>query len=119
MAEALTLFEKEAIRISLARMFREEGHFSICTVKDCVALAGVVPPQRTMKALETLHCVSWSAMSKAMREETAAVVLGLFDHAGFDLPSLDQSFLADPVAVGQVRSGFFARLLKPISDVPS
>lgn len=106
----LTLFEKEAIRLALVRMFKSEGYFNICTVRDMVKLAGVIPPQRTMDALGTLHCVSWGDMSQAMRDETAKTVMGLFDHAGFDLPTLDTSFLATPDQP-QIRSGFFARML--------
>lgn len=108
----LTTFEKEAIRLALVRMFRAGGHFDICVVRDMCSLAGVIPPQRTMDALHTLHCVNWSEMTPAMRDETAKVVLGLFDHAGFDLPTLAESFFPAPPDKPVIRaSGFLARLL--------
>lgn len=109
----LTPFEKECIRTGLQHLFRPGGFFSICELEVMLRLAGAIPPQRTMDALRSIHCVSWSAMTAQMRQATAQEVLGLFEHNGFDLPALDKTFLPPPEKTEQpkVEGGFLSRLL--------
>ena len=109
----LTTFEREAIRLALVKMFGADGHFSICTIDDCCKLAGVTVPDRTYSALRALHCVHWSTMTPAMKQEVANTVLGLFALPTTDLSALHRSFL-EPVRVVESdapKRNVFRRLL--------
>lgn len=105
----LTPFEKEALRVGLLKMFRPDGHFSICDMDAMARLARVSIPQRTRDALQVLHCVSWSAMSASMRQATAQTILSIFEEPPLDLPSLDKSFMLDATPVAS--AGFFKRIM--------
>lgn len=88
MARDLTPFERAAIRLALLKMF-SGPHFSICTVRDCLKLAGLHPDAQALDALSVLHCVEWSAMLPPMRQAVADTVLALFATPGLDLGALD------------------------------
>ncbi|HEY9467621.1 MAG TPA: hypothetical protein VIR54_31225 [Vicinamibacterales bacterium] len=89
----LSAFQKEALRLALGRMFRPNGWFDICTVDNCLKLAGAIPSTADYNAMRVLHCVNFSDMTPEMRRAVADATLALFDAPGFDLPQLDRSFL--------------------------
>ena len=80
-------FQKQAITIALREMF-EGSHFSICTVDQCIKVAGVIPPAADYAALSALHCVHWNKMPADFRQQVFVKTLELFTHAGFPLEQI-------------------------------
>lgn len=108
----LSAFEKEAIRLSLVRMFRPSGWFDICTIDTAARLIGIVIPRNTYEALRLLHCVHWNEMSQEMRQETAKTVLSIFEQpVAFDLQALGESFFPkQPQIEGEKKQGLLKRI---------
>lgn len=101
-------FQAEAIRIALKKMFRPDAYFDICTVKECLKVAGIAAPEDEMSALKVLHCVSYSEMTPEMARQVIARTLALFS-----MPETDLQELAHPLIGGDpgVSVGLFRRLL--------
>lgn len=83
----MTEFEKQAVLISIKNMFMG-GHFSICTVDKCLAITGCIPPRADYNALNAVHCVNFSDMPKAFRDQLFVKTLELFNHSGFPLEEI-------------------------------
>lgn len=54
-----TEFQKKAIVVALKKMFRADGHFSICDFDSMVEVLGITVPRREYEALRLFHCLSW------------------------------------------------------------
>lgn len=80
----MTSFEAQALEVALRQMFKPEGYLNICTIRDGLKLAGIVPPQREYDALHLLHCVSWREMTPAVRDEAARLIVTWFAMPEFD-----------------------------------
>lgn len=100
-------FRAEAIRLALVKMFRQGGHFDICTVRSCLESASIEAPKEEMDALRPLHCVGWSEMTPEMRTEVQRRVLALFS-----LPATDLDAFGTPLVGGAPREVGSAELFR-------
>jgi len=100
-------FRAESVRLALQKMVKGSC-FSICTVRTCLQVAGIVPPTDDLKALEPLHCVDWSDMTPEMRAEVMGRTLALFQYPEFSIEDLDAPLLGG--APGE-HSSLFRRLI--------
>lgn len=105
----MTDFQREAIRLALLKMFRDDGHFSICTVDALLKLAGAVPDRRAYDELSVLHCVGMRDMPPVMRQELLNRTLALLDAEPLDLSKLGESYLSEP-AVATPRPSLFGKV---------
>ena len=60
--KTMTEFEAKSVIDAINRMFKK-GHFSICTVDDCMRVTGAVETS-DYNAMRLYHCVNYSAMDK-------------------------------------------------------
>lgn len=74
----LTTLEQGALRAALMRLFRPEGHFSICDFDQMAKVYGAVPDRRDHEALRLLHCINWRDMDATTRKEAQAAVIRTF-----------------------------------------
>lgn len=102
-------FNKQAIMVSLRKMFRPDGCFSICDLEQCFKVAGIAPPRAEYDALRLLHCVYWHDMPPGMRAATAEQVFALFKYESFTLPDLFA--VSGEVEVEETPKGFLRGLL--------
>lgn len=77
-------FQKMVVQTALMEMFTAK-HFSICAVDACLKITGSIPNKKTYDALHALHCVNYSSMPSALREQIVKKTLSLFQNDGFDL----------------------------------
>ena len=110
MSHELSLFEREAVRMALVKMFDGQGYFDICTVDTCVKITGAIPTPRDYAALRALHCVSWSLMTPDMRREVGERVLKVLAEPSFSLPQISRSFLP-PAVEGEAKKSSLVRRL--------
>lgn len=99
-------FQQQAVILALRKMFKG-GHFNICTVRSCIAVAGVQPPRQELDALAVLHCVDWGDMTTEYRDEVLSRTLALFAHEGADLSVLDVIGAPPDAQVRPLGSRFF------------
>ena len=66
------------IGTALRKMF-ESNRFSICTVDDCLKVAGVIAPKQPYQLLHALHCVEWGAMPPELRKRVPGLVADCFN----------------------------------------
>lgn len=85
----MTEFEKQSIAIALKKMF-QGTHFNICTVDNCLKIAGVIPLGKDYQVLAALHCIDWKDMPLDFRNQVFVNTLDLFRHAGFQLEQIAQ-----------------------------
>mgnify|MGYP001366467584 CR=1 FL=1 len=53
-------------------------HFSVCTVKNCAELCGIVIPGERMRVYNSVHCMDWKDMLPDFRAALCAMVLDDF-----------------------------------------
>lgn len=70
-------FTKETVLIVLKNMF-QGSYFSICTIDKCLEITGCIPEKHEHDCLATLHCINWSEMGSAFRQEVLNRTLALF-----------------------------------------
>jgi hypothetical protein len=63
----ITRDEIAAVVHALKQMFTEEERFSICTVRDCMAVTRV-PETRSFGALRLYHCAKFKTMHEDARQ---------------------------------------------------
>lgn len=86
-------FTREAVATSIRTMF-EGKHFSICTIDDALKALKISPIQSQYDALRPLHCVDFSSMTPALREELLIRTMALFaDGCTFDLGVIERGFM--------------------------
>jgi hypothetical protein len=104
----MTDFEAEVVRTALQRMFRPGRYLDICTIDQCLKVAGIPAPHAEYDPLRALHCVHWSEMTAELREEVVMRVLALFRHPAFTVEGLDIPLIAPK---RNARTGFLRRLM--------
>lgn len=86
-------FTRQAVATSLRTMF-EGSHFSICKVDAALTALKIVPIKAQYDALRVLHCVDFSTMTAAFREELILRTMALFaDGSSCDLSVIERGFL--------------------------
>lgn len=98
-------FTRQSVALSLRKMF-EGGHFSICTVDQCLKTLGITPNKAQYDALSPLHCVHFSSMDPVFREEVMIRTMALFtDGSVFDLSVIERGFMVQQAPdIGRVVS---------------
>lgn len=69
----MTDLTKMVIATAMRKMF-EQRHFDICTVDQCLKVAGIIPPKQTYELLRTLHCVDYGAMPRELAEKIPSML---------------------------------------------
>jgi hypothetical protein len=72
-------FQKQTIVLAIHTMFAKKSHFDICTVDECLKVAGITPPSQEKSALRAMHCVSYSDMPPGYRAELITRTVRLFE----------------------------------------
>jgi hypothetical protein len=86
-------FTREACALAIRKMFTE-SHFSICTVDRCLEALRITPIKAQYDALRAVHCVHYSTMTPAFREELLIRTMALFaDGSTFDLGVIERGFM--------------------------
>lgn len=62
------------MREALKKMFKPDGHFSICDLDSMIKTFGIFVPPETYNKLRILHCVSWSEMEPETRRWVATTI---------------------------------------------
>jgi hypothetical protein len=68
----------QAIGHSLHKMMKVDGHFSVCTIKECALIANIVIPVERLNIYNAIHCVNWSDMLPDFTTKVIAMVLDDF-----------------------------------------
>lgn len=63
---------------SLQKMMKPNSHFSVCTIRECSELCGIVIAKERMNVYRAIHCMSWSEMTPEYRQLITAMVLDDF-----------------------------------------
>lgn len=87
--------DRLVIATAMRTMF-EKPYFDICTVDQCLKVAGVVAPRKTYERLRALHCISFAAMPRELLEAIPGMVRECFD--GVNIEALIAA--AEPAKVG-------------------
>lgn len=72
----------ELSKLAIATAFRKmfsQSYFDICTVDQCLKLAGVIAPRKPYQILHTLHCVHYSDMPRELAEKIPELLRQCFD----------------------------------------
>ena len=80
--------EKEVIKTALKKMFKG-GHFSICTIDNCLKVSGTIADKSIYLKMSALHCVNFGDMSEDLRKWLFENTVLLFNNNGFDLSVFD------------------------------
>lgn len=72
------------IETALRKML-EQGHFSICTIDNILKLTGGVPNKDDYNHLHVLHCVSFSAMPREVREALPDIITRVINAEGMEV----------------------------------
>lgn len=62
------------------------GHISICTIRECLQLAGITPRGRAYDLLNTLHCVKFKDMPAELAVQLPRLLHEVFN--GIDVEQL-------------------------------
>lgn len=85
-------FKRQAVAISLKKMFEPTHWLDICTIKEGLELLQIVPPAGQIEALRMLHCVHWSKMEPDFRQQVFQRIMALFEMGtSFDLVQIDRA----------------------------
>lgn len=70
--------ERGAVAHALQDMFSADKFFSVCTIKECSKVSGVIITQERMNIYNSQHCIAWSAMLPEFRQVLIAMILDDF-----------------------------------------
>lgn len=62
------------MREALKKMFKPDGHFSICDLDNMMKAFGIFVPSETYDKMRLLHCVSWKDMEPETRKWVAVTM---------------------------------------------
>lgn len=79
---------QQVAEVALRQMFRPEGHFSVCTLKDIAISLGVTVPRAIQETLDPLHCISWSDMPPHLPQQVLDLVMEALGGPRLDLDQL-------------------------------
>lgn len=71
------------IATAMRKMF-EQGWFNICTVDQCLKVAGIIPPKREYEMLRTLHCVHFGEMPRELVDGVQTLLAACFNGMRID-----------------------------------
>lgn len=60
------------------------GHISICTIRECLQLAGITPKGRSYDLLSTLHCVKFKDMPAELADQMPRLLHEVFNGIEID-----------------------------------
>jgi hypothetical protein len=63
---------------ALQNMFKVDGYFDICTVRNCADVFQISIPRERMDVYRAIHCIKWNQMEPEYRETITAMVLDDF-----------------------------------------
>ncbi len=63
---------------SLQKMMNVDSHISVCTIKDCAILCGLVIPKERMLVYSAVHCMHWNEMTPEYRQVITSMILDDF-----------------------------------------
>lgn len=72
----------ETSRLVIATAMRDmiaKGYVNICTVDECLKVAGVIANAHAMKLLRPLHCVKFAEMPRELVEKIPTLLSQAFD----------------------------------------
>lgn len=95
----MTGLQIEVIRTAVEEMFRK-GHFSICTIDQCLKITGGVPDRKAYDMLHALHCVEFKSMSPRLRLELPRLVQLVIESRPMNCVEL---FTDKPIEIGTER----------------
>jgi len=68
--------DTEIVKLRLEKMLNGSGYFSICDLDRLGRMMGVnVQSHLSYKKLSTLHCINYSEMSPALKNEISSMVM--------------------------------------------
>ena len=94
--------KKKLANVALKEMFKPSGHFSICTIRECMEMLNIPPNKETMEMLNPMHCIRWGDMDEETRDIILLCVMELFNEKPFNV--------ANVIDFSSKRSGFLAVL---------
>ena len=78
-------FQMAAVKQSMSKMLNESGHFSICTIDDCLKVCRLpTNGNQHYHDLHLLHCVSYSEMEPELLAALPAKIAKAFHHNRFE-----------------------------------
>lgn len=69
--------KKMVIATAMRKLF-EGRYLDICTVDQCLKVAGVIAPREPYELLRTLHCVNYDAMPRELLEKVPTLLDACF-----------------------------------------
>lgn len=111
--------KEETVKVALKKLFKEDGHFSICAIDNLLKVTGTIPDPETYKMLNAVHCVNYRDMSGEYRGWLFKTVMTMFVDNGFPVEIIDRMVINDagriiditPKAQKPVKQSIFKRLL--------
>jgi len=72
-------FKVTAVQTALEDMFQRQKYYSICTVRDCLKILKIQPPNDAVITLGLFHCQSYANMRPDIRTALVVETLKLFN----------------------------------------
>lgn len=83
------------------RSMFQKGWVDICTIRECLKLAGVLPVGDAYQMLTTLHCVHFKDMPAELASEVPRMLRDVFNGLSVD----DLVKATEPAKIGSGRNG--------------
>lgn len=69
--------EVQTVALALMDMIGDT-RFSVCTIRDCMDVTGIIVSEDRMAIYRAVHCISWNKMDADYRKTITAMVLDDF-----------------------------------------